>query len=485
MNKSAIDEQNVDPCSPKPKKKQAVVVIHGMGEQRPMESIREFVNHVWKQDTKLNDPHFWNKPSSVCESFEQRRLTTDSPKINGSDKRVCRTDFYEYYWAHHTVGTKWEHFVGWFLTLLMCWPNKYKDHPSTLQPLWYILWAIILFLLILFAIWYCAKTSDNKYILVAAASLSVVWGFVAVKARKFFTQYFGDVARYVRAEPANIAVRQTIRKGGIELLERIHQTGEYDKIVLVGHSLGSIVAYDMLNHLWARHNKFKSLDKPKHLPTPLSSRAQTLADQLQTLSTLNGESEFEQEKYWQLQRELFNELSHADSANNWLISDFVTLGSPLTYADILLFENKLQFTKRKLDREYPTSPPVTENGNWYYGADSNYFLHHGAMFAAVKWTNIYMPHKCIIKGDLISGPVSHNFSYCNFNNATGYMSPPKDISHSVIQEIPLDFSLIKNGFTHTEYWKSSPISHIHIEKLRCAVGLYSTNKQHHEEKANA
>ena len=108
--------QNTKAEQPKKKKppsaglKQAVVVIHGMGEQRPMETIRSFVNQVWKQDENLNNPHFWNKPSSISESFEQRRLTTDTPTIKSSEDEVQRTDFFEYYWAHHTVGTKWEHF---------------------------------------------------------------------------------------------------------------------------------------------------------------------------------------------------------------------------------------------------------------------------------------------------------------------------------------------------------------------------------------
>jgi hypothetical protein len=47
---------------------QAVVVIHGMGEQRPMDTIKAFVKEVWETDevitaNKLPHPtQVWSKP---------------------------------------------------------------------------------------------------------------------------------------------------------------------------------------------------------------------------------------------------------------------------------------------------------------------------------------------------------------------------------------------------------------------------------------
>ena len=35
------------------KKKIAVVVIHGMGEQKPMQTLRGFVESVWQHDRNL------------------------------------------------------------------------------------------------------------------------------------------------------------------------------------------------------------------------------------------------------------------------------------------------------------------------------------------------------------------------------------------------------------------------------------------------
>lgn len=58
-----------------------------------------------------------------------------------------------------------------------------------------------------------------------------------------------DAARYLNAAPANIAERHAIRRDGIALLKKLHDPASgYDQIVIVGHSLGSVIGYDMLKH---------------------------------------------------------------------------------------------------------------------------------------------------------------------------------------------------------------------------------------------
>src|SRR5437764_393830 len=62
----------------------------------------------------------------------------------------------------------------------------------------------------------------------------------------FLTHYAGDAARYLHVAPPNIQGRRQIREAGIDLLEKLHQSGEYDRIILVGHSLGSVIGFDIL-----------------------------------------------------------------------------------------------------------------------------------------------------------------------------------------------------------------------------------------------
>ncbi|TIQ01661.1 MAG: hypothetical protein E5X57_34190, partial [Mesorhizobium sp.] len=67
----------------------------------------------------------------------------------------------------------------------------------------------------------------------------------------FGLPYFGDVAAYVRAEAATVEKRALVRDRGLTLLRRLMMDDGYDRIVLVSHSLGSIIAYDLLQILWA------------------------------------------------------------------------------------------------------------------------------------------------------------------------------------------------------------------------------------------
>ncbi len=67
---------------------------------------------------------------------------------------------------------------------------------------------------------------------------------------RVFLPYLGDVASYARATPETVAQRAAVRERGLDLLKKLSDDPEYDRIVLVGHSLGSIIAYDLLQLLW-------------------------------------------------------------------------------------------------------------------------------------------------------------------------------------------------------------------------------------------
>lgn len=84
--------------------------------------------------------------------------------------------------------------------------------------------------------------------------ISVVLFLLLSAAQGFLLYYVGDAARYLSPSPENIALRQRIRTDGVALLRRLHESGEYDRIVVVGHSLGSVIGYDMLTALWRDYN---------------------------------------------------------------------------------------------------------------------------------------------------------------------------------------------------------------------------------------
>jgi hypothetical protein len=162
----------------------------------------------------------------------------------------------------------------------------------------------------------------------------------------------------------------------------------------------------------------------------------------------------------------------------WLITDFITLGSPLTHAEFLMAASRQDLEKRQQDREYPTSPPLRELLDPNYLADARrvgfpigtppkllafpfgvneWQLHHASPYAAVRWTNIYDPAVLVAFGDLISGPLAPVFG-------------PAIIDR--------DLRKLRHRqswcFTHTKYWSMpSNCAHVplHIEELRNALDL--------------
>ena len=82
----------------------AVVLLHGIGEQRPMATLRGFVKGVFKNDGR-------SKPDPLSELFEVRRL--DVRLADGA----LRLDCYELYWAHHMRSSTLTHIAKWLLRL--------------------------------------------------------------------------------------------------------------------------------------------------------------------------------------------------------------------------------------------------------------------------------------------------------------------------------------------------------------------------------
>lgn len=93
---------------------------------------------------------------------------------------------------------------------------------------------------------------DNRRLWVWAALISL-----SAFARSFLIQYLGDVAAYVsphtldRFNEIRERIRDEVFKTACALYaaRAADGTPEYDQVALVGHSLGSVVAYDTLNHL--------------------------------------------------------------------------------------------------------------------------------------------------------------------------------------------------------------------------------------------
>ncbi|MER8666495.1 hypothetical protein NKH45_04675 [Mesorhizobium sp. M1156] len=406
------------------KRSQAVVVVHGMGEQRPMDTLREFVQAVWSHDparapfyahvpdpadpmgTKINQS--WITPDSRTNSHELRRITTPYD-VDGR-----RTDFYELYWADITQGTTRSRLAAWVTTLL--W-RKPADIPRDVLKLYVV--TLLATIVVLGAALALATSTWQGYISWTTGVLvTVLASFVIWSVDQFGLPYFGDVAAYVRAEAATAEKRALVRERGLKLLKRLMMDDAYDRIVLVSHSLGSIIAYDLLQILWAdfRPRKLEAIrDKARLKAIHAVDKATLDADASAWPDSLDDLPAFRRSQ-WELYRQL--RVGDADHPLPWKISDFVTLGSPLTHSEFLVTYNLAEFRRGIAERLFSACPPIADRaagGTMLYQEGRSHSgkpqraVHHGAVFAATRWTNIFDRGNGWLTGDPISGRMTENF----------------------------------------------------------------------------
>lgn len=458
--------------------KQAVVIIHGMGEQIPMETLNSFVETVWTKDTTLVDSNrpdpntggprtqntSWAKPDHRNSSAELRRVTTEA------DRNGNYTDFYEFYWAHMMQGNTWEHVFTWIKDLLF--RNPATNVPWRVRHAWIALWLMTL-IVVGFTIWGMWPKDEPKPWLVVTSAL----GGMAISAfvSSVLIKRFGDVARYVKALPANVAKRHMIRQTGVDLVARLIDSEEYDRIVVVSHSLGTIVAYDILAQLFPRYNK--SLGTKKQ---PERLKLEDIINAAVTSGNLHIDDYQEQQAA---------ALAEArEQGSKWCITDFVTLGSPLTHAEFLVAESLDDLRARQASRLVPSCPPVleydgtTKQLHISYSSkrgrkpDGHRSPHHAALFGFTRWTNLYSPEKAILTGDLISGPVGEIFG---LKVSSGVISGVRDIAVLPAMEGEKVAPGHKRSFfSHNNYWaldkgtEKDPVGlPYHIEALRRAVRI--------------
>lgn len=426
--------------------KQAVLLIHGIGEQRPMDTLRSFVDTVWTCHSDIQNKFAgsasWSKPDTVSESFELRRLTT------ARNAAGIRTDFFEFYWAHLMSGTTYGHLVAWVKSLL--WRNP-RTVPRHLLGVYILLLLATLAAIALAISSAIAKATDTPSLfppwVLAVLSVAILPAVGAV-----LMLVVGDAARYLHVAPSNIQRRHEIRQAGVKLLTALHQR-RYERIVVVGHSLGSVIGYDILNHTWAAVHKMHNA----------ANKSATTLTEVEHQVTSPGPADTP-ETMRRAQRNYVRELKAND--NPWRVTDFITLGSPLAHAAVLLAKDASGLTIKQQAREFPTAPPVTETitrqGQQLKrlsfepdGNPANPFrvAHHAAVFAATRWTNIYFPCKFIVWGDVVGGPLKSWFG-------------------SGIKDVAVKTGLRWGFFSHTLYWKQEKSTNsTHVTELRAALNL--------------
>ncbi len=461
--------------------RQAYVLIHGMGEQRPMDTVKGFAKTIWALDPDMHVPkmpnaeQMWSRPDSRTGSLELRRITTRRSRSSDSFPKGVRTDFYELYWADLTAGSTWAQFSSWVRHLLF---RPWSKVPVDVRAVWLCLWigALIVTALGFVSLIPEAAWKEHAPSWLSRATIAAITASILAFMHRKATASFGRVVKYTRSDPDNIAARKAVRERGLALLRELH-AGEgnaiYDRVVLVGHSLGTILAHDLVSHFWAEQIGAQAFDAR-------SEKGEAVARLEAAVAAIESNASREvlatfRKAQGKLGRILRTESQRPDTRSRWLISDLVTIGSPLTHAEVLLAEGADDLKARCRTRELPTCPPFREKldpqvaeaahcaGLLPHGESSllsyrigenseKWALHFAAPFSAVRWTNVFDPARRVVQGDMISGPLAENFgkAILDMNISKGDQPSRK--------------------FTHTSYWDAEQSS-ARLKTIRQAINL--------------
>jgi len=409
----------------------AVVMVHGMGNQFPMDTLRGFADAL-KPEGEIE----YSSPNRITDDTETRRLSFRHEKY----------DFFEYYWAPYVEEPGITETMIWSFKLLFFKKPSKSLSKHILFVRLFIGFVILMLAAIGFGVYKIIELNNIKLLIATFIGTLIVlvlkagWELLSKTIAGAITKSVGDVVKYTVPSPDNIASRDTIRKHGIELLKNLHEAKnnnesfKYAKIMVVAHSLGTIVAYDILSSLFAEYN-----DKYSNIPDTIKQ---------EMLEKVKNESVNPGENYQELQEELFDEYRNLGS--EWKVSHFITIGSPLTHAPMLVVRSEEEFEKKKNQREYPTSPPVMDEHDKNFAFNQQFkrkdkeprdikILHHAAHFAETKWTNIYF------KNDWIGGKLSDEFG-------KGIKDVPLKAKGSLVSWVPL--------LSHTKYWDKNQVGSV-------------------------
>ena len=249
---------------PRAKIRQAVVVVHGMGEHRPLETLNGFIAAGLPpiEGVELEE-QYYSRPDEVTDSYEARRYLAPrrppQPPYPNDPEKYAQTEFFEYHWAHLMQGNRLSDFRPAMTRLLL---RRWRSVPEGLRVVWVAFWVLIA-VAIWFLLWGPGRdiaftgspVEDVIRLVVGTGLFATAITFLIVNfLGGWATSSFVDVVRYLDTSPRSYGVRHEIRKGMVDLLQALHDSGKYSRIVIVAHSLGSYIAHDGITFLWGTMN---------------------------------------------------------------------------------------------------------------------------------------------------------------------------------------------------------------------------------------
>ncbi len=264
----------------------AVIVSHGMGEQVPFETLNAVAEALWKRQSDA--PMDASKVRVRYTAFGEDWLPRVELTLRTPGGGQCDVHLYEVYWAPLTEGKVTARDAlgfligaalrgmrycarGSFDRWMFGWRLEFRLPRRGVLQLGAALAALLALLVAFAGVAVAAAAELLRFVHPGAMpppprwlpALPEAWTVASLAAgliifwclRWFLVQSVGDVAAYISAHRASrfTEMRRAIQDAARSVARNVYaarddESGEpqYAHVLLVGHSLGSVIAYDML-----------------------------------------------------------------------------------------------------------------------------------------------------------------------------------------------------------------------------------------------
>ncbi|MBO8170692.1 MAG: hypothetical protein H0Z33_02255 [Bacillaceae bacterium] len=250
--------------------KTGILVIHGIGEQAPFETLDLFcVNWIDYVKTQGEDIEVTHKRRRTEQNRYQDYVSIHHP--NGQE-----IDVHEYYWAHRVKrDISFSEVLNWLVTTsdgAREYYDEYNEYVQEQEPpfkngrfifRWYVKPLGRFFRTISMMPWVI------RWLI--PAGLDRLIHLLIGRTRRLFLNYIGDVVIYTSSDLKSeyYQYRECVLNGAVEKIRDLMLNHDYEQLIILGHSMGSVIAYDALKrvnhemnhdeHLQRQRYKIKSL----------------------------------------------------------------------------------------------------------------------------------------------------------------------------------------------------------------------------------
>ena len=248
-----------------PNEKTAFLIIHGIGEQNPFETLDYFVRGFLKELTYKNPGRKIKvkheiKPWMVNNEIE---WVENYISLVKEDRLDCPIDFYEYYWAYRMEGKiTFKETIEWLIKISDGARKFYDENEEIVKKYesegndafkggrfksrWYLKhlgWVLRLLTFL--------RIPRIPYFEPVFELISPIVKMFVRKAKKLFVDYLGDAAIYTTTDvkSKHYLIRKSILNDSMCKVKRLIEDENYEGIIIAGHSLGSVIAFDTLNRI--------------------------------------------------------------------------------------------------------------------------------------------------------------------------------------------------------------------------------------------